>query len=51
MQYDRIVEINGVEIRNLTDYYACIDDLKRGEEISVTVVRSKEQKQLTITIN
>lgn len=38
-QYDRIVSINGRAIDSIGDYYLAIDQLKKGDTVSVTVSR------------
>jgi serine protease Do len=47
---DRIVKINGVDISNLNDYYATIDEFKSGDTIKVTIVRRNIEVDLTITL-
>lgn len=46
---DRITKINDTEIKNLNDYYSCIDDFSTGDTIKVTVVRNKVETELEIT--
>ena len=50
-QYDRIAQINDVEIKTLNDYYACIDDFESGETVAVKVVRNNTEITLTVTVN
>ena len=47
---DRIVKINGVDISNLNDYYATIDEFKSGDTIEVTIVRRNIEVDLAITL-
>jgi serine protease Do len=50
-QYDRITQINNVEIKTLNDYYDCIDDFQSGETVTVKVVRNNSEITLNVVLN
>ena len=47
---DRIVKINDTEINTLNDYYATVDEFKRGDTVKVTISRRNIEVELTITL-
>ena len=47
---DRIIKINGTDINTLNDYYATIDELKKGDTVRVTIVRRNIEVVLNITL-
>ena len=48
--YDRIVAINGKEIKNDTEYYAAIDELSSGDTVTFTVKRNYGNIDIKITL-
>jgi S1-C subfamily serine protease len=47
---DRIIKINGTDINTLNDYYATVDELKKGDTVRVTIVRRNIEVVLNITL-
>ena len=47
---DRIVKINDTDINTLNDYYATVDELKKGDTVKVTIVRRNIEVVLNITL-
>jgi S1-C subfamily serine protease len=47
---DIIVEIDGMEVKDLTDLYSALEDNKPGEKVSVRVLRDTSYKTFTITL-
>ncbi|MFL5329029.1 MAG: M28 family peptidase [Gemmataceae bacterium] len=47
---DRIVEIDGKPVRNVTTYMEVMEKVKPGQEISVTVLRGKDATEEKITL-
>ena len=48
---DLIVKINEDEVKTLIDYYAFVNEYKKGDTIKVTVVRDGKQLVLDVTLN
>ena len=46
---DRIVAINGTEIKTLDDFYSCIGDFKSGDILEISIVRDGSQINLSFT--
>ena len=47
---DRIIKINGAEIKTLDDFYSQIIEFEAGDTLEITVVRDKAEKTLNIKI-
>ncbi len=48
---DRIIDINGTKIKDLNDFYACLDDFSTGDTIKITVVRNKVETVIEVTLS
>ena len=48
---DRIIAINDTEIKDLNDFYSCLDNFNTGDTIKVTVVRDKVETVIEVTLN
>ncbi len=49
--YDRIVSINGTEIKTLDDFYSCIGNFNSGDILEIVVVRNHKQTELSVTVS
>lgn len=49
-QYDKIIAVNGEEITSAADYYAIIGDVKKGETVTISVMRNGKKIDVNITI-
>lgn len=47
---DIIIEVNGIKIDGLADYYSALEDKKPGDKINVTVYRDSHKIALTIEL-
>ena len=48
---DRIIDIEGTEIKDLNDFYSRLDDFSTGDTIKITVVREKVETVIEVTLN
>ena len=48
---DRIIDIEGTEIKDLNDFYSRLDDFSSGDTIKITVVREKVETVIEITLS
>ncbi len=48
---DIITEVDGVEIKTLSDYYSALEDNKPGENVSIKIVRKGKEKELSIILS
>ncbi len=48
---DRIVTINGTQIKTLDDFYSCIGDFNVGDILEIEIVRDNTQIELSVTIS
>lgn len=49
--YDRIVSVNGTEIKTLDDFYSYIGNFNSGDVLKIVVARNKKQTELSVTIS
>lgn len=49
-RYDKIIAVNGEEIASAADYYAVIGDLKKGDTVTISVMRNGKKIDITVTI-
>lgn len=48
---DRIIDIEGTEIKDLNDFYSRLDDFSTGDTVKITVVREKVETVIEVTLN
>ena len=48
---DRIIDIEGTEIKDLNDFYSRLDDFSTGDTIKITVVREKTETVIEVTLS
>ena len=49
-KYDKIIQVNGENIESAADYYAKIGDLRKGDSVTISVMRSGNKMDITVTI-
>jgi S1-C subfamily serine protease len=48
---DIIIEINGMAIKSLADFYSSLEDKKPGEVIKVKIMRGKKEMELSVELS
>lgn len=49
-KYDRIVSINNITINTMSDYYAALDKISKGDAFSIVVSRSRTNRLMNVQL-
>jgi S1-C subfamily serine protease len=48
---DIIIEISGMEIKSLADFYSALEDKRPGEIVKVKIIRARKEMELSVTLS